>query len=50
MDGFKAFQEFFSESDGDMRLAPVHLWLYMAFCTSGRLRVLKRRLLSGVMN
>jgi hypothetical protein len=30
MEGFKAFMDFFIDSDGDTRLAPVHLWLYMA--------------------
>lgn len=30
MDGFKIFMAFFIDSDGDTRLAPVHLWLYMA--------------------
>lgn len=30
MDGFKVFMAFFIDSDGDTRLAPVHMWLYMA--------------------
>jgi len=30
MDGFKIFTDFFIDTDGDTRLAPVHLWLYMA--------------------